>query len=140
MIKMLLEEVVVAAREYEKIDASIREIRKEMNQVRESFAKRLDPLVNRHEDLKRLIIKYQVENNQPVFRLEETVFQLEEIPIYLPKDAKIEKILREQTPDTPPDVVTRKIITLLSKRIVVEEENDPARQQFRIRLIRPKKK
>lgn len=140
MIKMLLEEVVVAAREYEKIDASIREIRKEMNQVRESFAKRLDPLVNRHEDLKRLIIKYQVDNNQPVFRLEETVFQLEEIPIYLPKDAKIEKILREQTPDTPPDVVTRKIITLLSKRIVVEEENDPARQQFRIRLIRPKKK
>lgn len=137
---MLLEEVVVAAREYEKIDASIREIRREMNQVRESFAKRLDPLVNRHEDLKRLIIKYQVENNQPVFRLEETVFQLEEIPIYLPKDAKIEKILREQTPDTPPDVVTRKIITLLSKRIVVEEENDPARQQFRIRLIRPKKK
>lgn len=137
---MLLEEVVVAAREYEKIDASIREIRKEMNQVRESFAKRLDPLVNRHEDLKRLIIKYQVDNNQPVFRLEETVFQLEEIPIYLPKDAKIEKILREQTPDTPPDVVTRKIITLLSKRIVVEEENDPARQQFRIRLIRPKKK
>lgn len=137
---MLLEEVVAAAREYEKIDCSIREIRREMNQVRESFAKRLDPLVSRYEDLKRLLINYQVENNQPVFRLEETVFQLEEIPIYLPKDAKIEKILREQTPDTPPDVVTRKIITLLSKRIVVEEENDPARQQFRIRLIRPKKK
>jgi len=137
---MLLEEVVAAAREFEKIDASIREIRREMNQVRESFAKRLDPFVSRYEDLKRLLINYQVENNQPAFRLEDTVFQLEEIPVYLPKDAKIEKILREQTPDTPPDVVTRKIITLLSKRIVVEEENDPARQQFRIRLIRPKKK
>lgn len=134
---MLLEEVVAAAREYEKIDASIREIRREANQVRESFAKRLEPLLIRHEDLRRALINYQVENNQPAFRLEDTVFQLEEIPAYLPKDAKIEKILREQTPDTPPDVVTRKIITLLSKRIIVEE-NDEKRQQFRIRLIRPK--
>ena len=125
------------AAEYDRLDANVKTLQNDMKNIRTSFKEKIDPLKNRMVELEKIILDYLEANHLPGVKLEGTMFMREEVPVYISRESKIENILKTEPPATKPDVVTRKIIDTLKKRLVTDSSPDTThKKNYRLKVFR----
>jgi len=117
---VLLEEVVAAAKEVDSLHSMAWSIREEMRASRVAFRERLDPLEKRMKDLGEVILDYLVANDLPAVKLGTTLFFQDSPQSFVSREEKIEDILKTTPAGAQPDILSKKIVSVLKKRVPVK--------------------
>ena len=139
---VVLDEVVASAAEYARIHENLKSLHTELKNVRESTRHKMEPLKARQNDLALVILEYLQVNNLPGVKLHGTMFMREEIVPYKTREAKIEEVLKSEPSSSRPDVISKKIIHMLRKRVVLEEgpgqdpqTTDTKKKEYRLKIF-----
>jgi hypothetical protein len=122
---VVLDEVVASAAEYARIHENLKNLQTELKNVRESIRGKMEPLKTRQTQLASVILEYLDANKLPGVKLHGTMFLKEEIVPYKTREAKIEDVLTSEPATSRPEILSKKIVTMLRKRIILEDKAGP---------------
>lgn len=137
---VVLDEVVASAAEYDRLHENLKSIQEEWKGIRNSLKAKMEPLRQRQNELEGVILEYLESNQLPGVKLHGTLFLREEIVQYKSRESKIEDILKSEPPTSRPDAISKKILTVLRKRIAdrppAETPDPDQKRQYRLKIFR----